>query len=38
LLLNECSERLIDLSFGARIHIHELKIKSTGNALSVGSL
>jgi hypothetical protein len=38
LLLSECSERRIDLSFGARSHSHELEIKSTGNALSVGSL
>src|SRR5262249_28730834 len=36
LLLSECRERRINLSFGARIHNHEFEIKSTGGILRIG--
>jgi hypothetical protein len=38
LLLSERRERHIDLSLGARVHHHELEIKSIGDALRIGSL
>ena len=38
LLLSECRERRIDLSFGACIYNDELEIKLTGGILRIGSL
>ena len=38
LLLSECRERRIDLSFGARIYNDEFEIKLTGGILRIGWL